>query len=362
MIRTQTATGDPAWLATDYAEVKQLLTDDRLGRSHPEPEKASRTGDSALFGGPMGNFETEQADHARMRALLQPHFSAKHMRALRPRVHDLASSLIDDLRSPADLQASLATPLPILVICELLGVPYEDRDQFRAWSVAAGTFTDRDASAQGLAALYGYGLSLVAKKRADPGDDVISRLCETESDEAAAQLSMALLFAGHETTVVRIGMALMLLLREPDRWKRLAADPALIPAAIEETLRWPTELQYIRHGGLPRYARTDFTVGEAQVCTGDLVLLSLSNANLDASVFPEPERFDITRDATGHLTFGHGIRYCLGAPLARIELQETLGQLIPRFPDMRLAVPADELRYRTETLTGGLIELPVTWE
>ncbi|MEV4312119.1 cytochrome P450 [Actinocrispum sp. NPDC049592] len=362
MIRTHTATGDPAWMATEYAEVRRLLSDERLGRSHPEPEKAGRTGDSALFGGPMGNFETEQADHARMRALLQPHFSAKHMRALRPRIQSMAAELIDDLRSPADLQAAVATPLPIMVICELLGVPYEDRDQFRAWSEAAGTFTDRDASAQGLAALYGYGLSLVAKKRVTPGDDVISRLCETETDEAAAQLSMALLFAGHETTVVRIGMALMMLLAEPGEWQRLAADPSLIPAAIEETLRWPTELQYVSHGGLPRYARTDFTVGDAQVRTGDLVLLNLSGANQDPSVFPDPKRFDTTRDATGHLTFGHGIRYCLGAPLARIELQEVLGQLIPRHPGMRLAVPVEQLRYRTETLTGGLIELPVTWE
>jgi pentalenolactone synthase len=361
MIRTHTPTGDPAWLVTDYARVRDLLADERLGRSHPVPENASRVGESAIFGGPMGNFETELTDHARMRALLQPHFSPKYMRTLRPRVATMTTELLDQLESPADLHAGLALPLPIMVICELLGVPYEDREQFRAWSEAAGNFVDGAKSTEGLAALYAYGLDLIARKRVEPGDDVLSRLAAADevTDADAAQLAMGLLFAGHETTVVQIGMGALNLLTRPEQWRALLADPVLIPGAVEEILRWPGN--NVGLGGMVRYARTDFEVDGIAVQTGDLLLLSISKANLDASTFPEPEQFDITRPTNAHVTFGYGIRYCLGAPLARIELTEVLTQLIPRFPDMRLAVPESSLTYRTDVLTGGLIALPVTW-
>jgi cytochrome P450 len=361
MIRTHTPNGAPAWLVTEHAEVRRLLSDDRLGRSHPKPETAARTGESALFGGPLGNFDTEQADHARMRSLLQPHFSPKHMRALRPRVHALTTELLDKLDHTADLHAELALPLPILVICELLGVPYEERDQFRAWSEAAANTRDRALSQQGLGSLFGYGMQLVARKRKDPGDDVISRLCATEgiTDEEAASLSMALLFAGHETTVVQIGMGALLLLTHPEQWKALVNDPSLVPNAVEEMLRAPVKDPGT--GGIPRYARVDMEIGDATVRAGDLVLLNVTAANQDPAVFPEPGQVDVTRQAAAHLTFGHGIRYCIGAPLARIELQEVFTQLIARFPDLRLAVAPTDLTYRADVLTGGLVELPVTW-
>jgi cytochrome P450 len=152
--RVRTAVGDDAWLVTGYAQVRRLLTDDRLGRSHPAPETAARTGESALFGGPLGDFATEHADHTRMRSLLQPHFSPKHLRALRPRIDALTVELLDDLAErtpPADLHAAVALPLPILVICELLGVPYSDREQFRGWTDAAADVRDRARSEQGWA-------------------------------------------------------------------------------------------------------------------------------------------------------------------------------------------------------------------
>ncbi|MGE5288806.1 MAG: hypothetical protein ACM3ML_16730 [Micromonosporaceae bacterium] len=158
--RVRTPAGDPAWLVTGYEEVRRLLADERLGRSHPDPASAARLGESALFGGPLGNYDTEHADMARMRALMQPHFSPKRMRALRPRVEELTAYLLDRLAgqgSPADLHQALALPLPILVICELLGVPYADRGQFRAWSEAVGDVLDRGRSEQGLAALFSYG-------------------------------------------------------------------------------------------------------------------------------------------------------------------------------------------------------------
>lgn len=260
---------------------------------------------------------------------------------------------------PGDLTQALAVPLPVLVICELLGVPYQDRDQFRAWSRAAGDVHDQARSEHGLAALFGYGQQLVARKRADPGDDVISRLCATDgvSDDEIAMQSMFLLFAGHETTVVAIGMGALVLLADPPRWQALHDDPGLIPAAIEEMLRAAGK----GGGGIPRYARTGLEIGGARIGAGDLVLLDNGAANHDESVFPGPDRFDLTRPPVPHLTFGHGARYCLGAPLARIELQAVFSRLILRFPGMRLAVPADQLTLNRDRLTGGLAQLPVAW-
>ena len=364
--RVRTAVGDEAWLITGHAQVRRLLDDDRLGRAHPAPETAARTGESALFGGPLGSFATEHTDHARMRSLLQPHFSPKRMRALRPRVEALTVRLLDEMGAhepPADLHAAVAAPLPILVICELLGVPYEDRDQFRAWTNDAANIRDRARSQQGLGELFAYGQKLVARKRTDPGDDVISRLCATDgvsdglSDTEAAGMSMALLFAGHETTVVQIGLGALALLTNPEQWQNLVNDPALVPNAVEEMLRAPGK----GGGGIPRYARTDLEVDGVTIRAGELVLLDNGAANHDPAVFADPDRVDITRSAAAHLTFGHGARYCIGAPLARIELQVVFTQLAARFPTLRLAVPMAELAMRHDVLTGGLAALPVQW-
>jgi cytochrome P450 len=360
--RVRTATGHEAWLVTGYDQVRRFLDDDRFGRSHPDPARAARTGESALFGGPLGEFETEHADHARMRALLQPHFSPKRMRALRPRVEHVAAGLVDALAEqgpPADLNQAVALPLPIAVISELLGVPHEDRARFRAWTQAAADVGDRSRSEQGLAELFGYGQQLVARKRHEPGDDVISRLCATSgvSDVEAAGSAMALLFAGHETTVVAIGVGAVRLLTEPGQWRQLRADPVRLGAAVEEVLR----TQGSGGGGIPRYARTDVMIAGITVRAGELVLFDIGAANHDEHAFPDPDRFDPARGAAGHLTFGHGSRYCIGAPLARIELQVVFAQLVSRFPGMRLAVGVDELRFRADVLTGGLLELPVTW-
>jgi pentalenolactone synthase len=362
--RVRTPVGDEAWLVTEYAQVRRLLDDERLGRSHREPETAARTGESALFGGPLGDFDTEVTDHARLRALLQPHFSPRHLRSLEPRVEALTAGLLGDLAEqgpPADLHARLALPLPILVICELLGVPYADRDQFRAWAEDAGNVRDHARSERGLAALFDYGRGLVERKRAQPGDDVMTRLCATDgvSDEEAATMSMSLLFAGHETTVVQIGLGAMLLLTNRDQWRALVDDPALIPHAVEELLRATASGGGV--GGVPRYARTDFDIDGVAIRAGDLVLLDIAAANHDPSAFADPQRVDVARQHAAHLTFGHGAHYCIGAPLARVELKTVFGQLIPRFPSMRLTVDPATLDTRRDVLTGGLVELPVTW-
>jgi cytochrome P450 len=359
--RVRTPVGDQAWLVTGYEEVRSLLTDERLGRSHPDPGNAARLGESVMLGGPMGNYDTEQADHARRRSLLQPHFSPKRMRELRPRVDELATLLLDDLARPgppADLHQALALPLPIQVICELLGVPYADRDQFRAWSEAVGDVRDRARSEYGLRELLSYSRQLAVRKREQPGDDVISRLCaDGLGDDEVATLSTNLLFAGHETTVVAIDMGVLCLLANPAQRRALADDPDLVTTAVEEILRAPGR----SGGGIPRYARTSLQIGEVTVHAGDLVLLDNRAANHDPAVFPSPGHFDITRDGPGHLAFGHGAHYCIGAPLARIELQAVFSQLPARFPAMRLTVPAGQLPRRSGALTGGLTTLPVEW-
>ncbi|MFE3781947.1 cytochrome P450 [Amycolatopsis sp. NPDC059090] len=361
--RVRTAVGDEGWFVTGHEEVRRLLCDPRLGRAHPDPGNAARTGESVLFGRPLGNYDTEHADHARMRGLLQPHFAPKLMRALTPRVEALAKELLDQLardQAPADLHQALALPLPILVICELLGVPYGDRERFRAWTQAAANVRDGALSMQGIGELYEYGRHLVARKRSQPAEDVISRLCATDGvpDDEIAKLSMVLLFSGYETTVVMIGMGALLLLAHPDQWQALAADDRLIAAAVEEILRTADKGGV---GGIPRYAKADLRIGGVTVRMGELVVLSTGAANHDATVFPNPDEFDITRPVAAQLAFGHGGHYCIGAPLARIELHALFSQLVPAFPAMRLAVPVEELKVRTAVLTGGLIELPVTW-
>ncbi|WP_225878952.1 cytochrome P450 [Spongiactinospora rosea] len=324
----------------------------------PVPESRS------LFGGPLGGFDTEQADHRRRRSLLQPLFSPKRMRALRGRVETLTTQLLDELEKagpPADLHAALALPLPIAVICELLGVPYEDREQFRGWTRDAADITDRTRSAQGLGALFSYGQQLVARKRAagDADGDVISRLAATDgvSDDEAAVMGMFLLFAGHETTVTAIGKGVLWLLATPGQWQALVADASRIDAVVEEILRASS----LGGGGIPRYAREDLDIVGVHVRAGELVLLDTGAANHDADVFADPDRFDVDRPAVPYLSFGHGARYCVGAPLARIELQVVFSQLAARFPTLELGCAVEELTFDTRTLTGGLTALPVTW-
>jgi pentalenolactone synthase len=357
--RVRTPVGDPAWLVTGHAEVLRLYDDDRLGVAHPQPDSAARMYDSAGSAGPLPNFGTERADHARKRALLQPQFTPKRLRALRPRVNALTAGLLDGLAahgSPADLRAAVALPLPALVICELLGVPPEEREGFCAWILDASN--TRDDSGRALDQLSGYTRRLVTRKRREPGDDVISRLCATAgvSDDEVTRLATGLLWAGHGAPVPHIGFGVLLLLANPEQWRALVRDPALASNAVEETLRAGSSTDLF-----PRYARTDLEIGGVTIKAGDLVLMSIGAANRDPAVFADPDRVDITRRALGHLTFGHGGRYCIGAPLARIELHAVLSQLASRFPTMRLAVGVEELPLRDRMLFGGLAELPVRW-
>jgi cytochrome P450 len=371
--RVTTPAGDPAWLVTRYHDVKQLLTDPRLGRSHPDPEHAPRYANSAIFGGPIGSPDTEQAEHAQMRALLTRSFSARRMELLRPRVQELVDGLLDELLRgdpPADFHAAVSFPLPVLVICELLGVPFEDHQQFRRWSDDAADMTDANRSRAGLGQLFGYMLELLNRKRPAPGEDVISDLLSVQAmnpgltDQRIAQLSAGLLFAGHETTVAAIDRGIVLLASNQSAHQALQSEPGLIARAVEEILRYPDPVQPADTdvpGGLPRYANADIELDGVTIKAGELVLLGLQAANSDASAFQHPDEFDIQREDNPHLTFGHGSRYCIGAPLARIELQTVLTTVVQRVPTLRLAVPLQALRPKSHLLTGGLAELPVTW-
>jgi pentalenolactone synthase len=364
--RVRTPAGDPAWLVTRYADVKELFADRRLGRGHPDPERAPRFTNSVILGTPMGRPETQAAQHARMRRALTPSFMAKRMNGLRAGIQAIVDGALDEIEAlprPVDLHAELAVPVPILVICELLGVPYEDRERFRAWSDQAVSMGDRERSRAGMAALHEYMGGLLARKRERRAQDVLSDLIAAgEADPEFTEQEMisiaaGLLFAGHETTILRMEFGILLLLANPVQRQALQEDPSLARTAVEEVLRMAVPGLDL----IPRYALTDVEADGATIRSGDLVLLSRAAANRDPAAFADPERFDVRRQENQHVSFGHGHHFCLGAALARVELQTVLGTLFHRLPTLRLAVPLEELRRRDDALTGGLRALPVTW-
>lgn len=370
--RTTTPAGDPAWLVSDYATVKRLLADPRLGRSHADPDHASRYSESVIIGRPEPSSPTEAAEHARMRRLLSPWFSARRLALLRPRVQQLVDELLDELAvgaAPANFHEVVSFPLPALVICELLGVPFADREDFRCWSDEAADMTDQTRSLRGRGALWEYISGLVTAKLDDPADDVLSTLIAAHRADPdgfgldqVAKLGAGLLFAGHETTVAAIDAGVVLLATHPEQRDALRRDPDLVPTAAEEILRahlMPSSTD--GEDGLPRWTNADLDVDGVTIPAGDLVLLGLHQANHDARLVGDRPGFDIARLPDPHLSFGHGPHFCVGAPLARLELQVLLATLVHRFPALALAVPVEQLQPRTDLLTGGLAALPVTW-
>ncbi|MFF7791561.1 cytochrome P450 [Streptomyces sp. NPDC007991] len=366
-----TPAGDPAWLVTRFEEVRDLLGDKRFGRSHPEPDRASRLTTAAVLDGPTGNHDTEEADHTRMRRLLTPAFSAKRMRMLSDHIQHLVDTCVEQLVTEhaaapdrvVDLHAGLAFPLPVAVICRLLGVPESDRELFASLSERMSNYAIGDEAHRARDEFNAYMTKLAETKRAQPGEDVISDLVRAQSTDAdydyadMIQLCVGLLFAGHETTVNRIGLGVLFLLTRPGPWRALTADPdGRVNATVEEIMRLgaPGDL------GLLRYAHTDVDVAGVTIRRGDAVVLSVNSANRDASVYTDAETFDPDRPERTHLGFGHGVHFCIGASLARVELRIVFATLARRLPGLRLAKELDELEVRT-TLTGGVTELPVTW-
>ncbi|GAA5094019.1 cytochrome P450 [Nocardia iowensis] len=364
--QVRTAVGNPAWLVTRHAEVKRLFLDDRLGRSHPDPDNAPRVGAAPLLG-PTQDYATEPTDHAKLRALFTPFFSARRMRAIRPRVTehvDRALAAMAAATRPADLRQALSVPIPSAVLCELLGIPTGQRARFQAAVDTIMGFDGRQAADAGLAELISLTRELIGGKRADPRDDVLSSLCAPEhelSDDDIAHLAAFLLTAGLASTSSEIDVGVVLLLSRPGQWQVLRNNPDLVPSAVEEILRVA-----ISAGGgdapmLPRYARADIELGDVTIRAGELVLLDITAANIDPRAFTEPDHFDLTRAPNHHLAFGHGPWHCLGAPLARMQLQVVFAGLVTRFPTLRLAVPVSRIPVTASVLDRGIAELPVTW-
>ena len=360
-----TPAGDEAWLATSHDHVKALFAEERLGRSHPDPDSAARVSTGSAAGGPMGSYAAEMEEHARLRRLLAPAFSARRMATLRTRVQDLVDDLLDRMAAlspPVDLRDVFSFPLPVLATCELFGMPVADRDQLLAWTRLAATLFDTDeadcaAGGEALAEIVSYTQELVEAKRTTPGDDVISDLVAADVDASEIVGLAAVLFAGHEITVARIDFGVLLLLTNADQLHAVTADPSLLSGAVEEILRMSAPVSY----GLPRYAHTDIDIDGVTIRAGDAVLLAGAVANRDPQAFPDAERFDVTRRPNPHLSFGHGRSFCLGAGLARVELEVAFGTLFRRFPTLALAAPLDDLQLRITHPAGGVVRLPVTW-
>jgi cytochrome P450 len=357
-------TGATGWLVTRYDDVRQALTNPRLSKGG----MLSPVGYRGVLPEPVQNalaqhvLTRDPPDHTRLRRLVSAGFTARRTEALRPRVQQITDELLDgvDGRDRVDLIDALAFPLPMQVICELIGVPAADRNSFRHWSniAVSGNVANADVPAA-FVALLGYVRELIAAKRADPGDDLLSALIAVSDegdkltgDELTSTVFL-LLIAGHETTVNLIGNGTYLLLTQREQWDRLLAEPELLPGAVEEFLRYESPVQVTTH----RMATAGVELGGRVIPAGATVVVSLRSANRDEARFADPDRLDITRRDSTHLAFGHGIHYCLGAPLARLEGQVAIGSLLRRYPKMRLA---DEgAAWRPGILMHGLSALPV---
>lgn len=358
------ASGEPAWLVTRYAEARSVLTDPRFRVALPGvpvSDGNGSEGNDSLFQDPPG--------HTRLRRLVSAAFTPRRIADLRPRVEQIAEELIDQMLArggPVDVLEALALPLPITVIGELLGVPADQRNQFRAGANALLSLTtpetgDPGAGWQQLCAQVG---ELIAAKRAHSGQDLLSALIAVRdsqtdqlSDAELVMMAITLITAGYVTTSLAAGVGIILL-TGGDHLTRLHDQPDLAATAVEEVLRFQAAA-----GDVARIAGEDLELSGVGLRAGDKVVVSLTSANRDEQRFVDPDRFDITRADNPHVTFGHGIHHCLGASLARVELQVILTRLAARLPDLALAVQPDELAWQRSELFGDQWPeaLPVSW-
>ncbi|WP_414168864.1 cytochrome P450 family protein [Streptoverticillium reticulum] len=375
--RTTLPSGVEAWLVTRYADARQALADQRLSKNpvHHSERSAHGKGKTGIPGERSANLMThllniDPPDHTRLRRLVSKAFTPRRVAEFAPRVQELTDRLIDGFagQGEADLIHEFAFPLPIYAICDMLGVPPEDQDDFRDW---AGMMIrhgggPRGGVARSVKKMRGYLAELIHRKRNDPGEDLISGLIRASdhgehlTENEAAAMAFILLFAGFETTVNLIGNGTYALLRNPDQRERLQnalaeGDGSLLATGVEELLRYdgPVEL------ATWRFATESLTLGGQRIAEGDPVLVVLAAADRDPARFADPDTLDLARRDNQHLGYGHGIHYCLGAPLARLEGQTALATLLRRLPDLRLAADPDDLRWRGGLIMRGLRTLPV---
>lgn len=361
--KVRTPAGDEAWLVTRHEEVKQLLKDERINRSHPDPPSAPRYVDTPFFNLLITDSDPAEATrlHREMRSLLTPSFSARRLARLRPKVVELAEEMVQalvDKGPPVDLHAEFSQPFALQVLYELIGVPPEDRMHIVRMLGRMAVLGDPAAAEEGAAELFGYISELVGRKRGDPGEDVISRLCEAGlDDERIGTLSAGVLFAGLDSVISHIDVGVLVLAGNPDKRDAAMRDAGTMAIAVEEVLRAAKAGSSM----LPRWAAEDVEIGGVTIRTGELVLLDFTLSNFDERAFDDPERFDVGRVPNPHLTFGHGVWHCIGAPLARVELQTAFSTLFGRIPNLQVAVAPEDLKLESGQLSGGVLELPITW-
>lgn len=364
--RVRIPEGAEAWLVLGYEAGRALLADQRLSkhwsRASPTLGVSKVSAGSSMLG-------SDAPDHTRLRKLVAREFTPRRMEQLAPRIQEMTDELLDAmLAAPdrtADLVEALSFPLPMAVICELLGVPFQDREDFRTWSGQAVSSIDPSVRASSTQAMTSYIAGLLAGKREKPADDLLSALIHTAdedgdrlSGEELIGMAWLLLVAGHETTVNLITNGVHSLLANPGQLAALRADFSLIDNAVEEILRFEGPVETPTY----RFTTEPIEVGGTVIPGGgELVLVAMSDANRDPGRYPGGDRFDITRDARGHIAFGHGIHYCLGAPLARIEARTAIRSLLERCPDLRPAADPATLTWRAGMLMRGPLSLPVAW-
>lgn len=359
-------TGVPVWLITGYAEAREAMghPDIIKGRGgdgpHRDsvPDELAAAMDHHLLG-------ADPPDHTRLRRLVSAAFTRRRIDALEPRIQLITNRLLDDMAvaGPVDLLAVLGYPLPLTVISELLGVPEDRQGDFREWTKVAinGSVYPAETFVGAATSLVTYIRELIAEKRAEPGDDLISGLVAVReggdqlAENELTSMAFLLLVAGYETTAHLICGAMQTLLANPDQLDLLRTEPDRLPAAIEELLRFNSPAQV----SVPYLTAAPVRIGDVTIPAGEVVLPALLAANRDPRRFADPSELDITRSPVPHLAFGHGIHHCLGAPLARLEARIALGTLIRRFPKLRLTVPPEELTVQAGFLINGLTALPV---
>ena len=367
LARVRLPDGQPAWLVLRYDDVKQVYSDRRFSREAATRPGAPSVSPSAAMPGML--IGLDPPEHTRIRRLVSRAFSARTIDHKRPRIQQIVDELLAGLRdhgAPADLVSLFSYPLPLKVITEILGVPYADRDQFR--DVVAVVMASSAYPAERIRAaideLVGYLTQLIERKRAEPDDSLLSALVAARdgsdrlSEEELLHNAQLILVAGHDTTANFLSNSLVTLFRHPDQLALLRQRPDLVPNAVEVLLR---QVQ-LATAGLVRIATEDVELSGVLVRAGEAVVPSGHAANSDPEAFPDIGRLDVTcTDTVPHLAFGYGPHHCVGAALARLELQTALRTLLTRMPTLRLAVPADQLRWRPGMLMRTLEELPVTW-
>ncbi|MDX3228400.1 cytochrome P450 [Streptomyces sp. ME19-01-6] len=355
--------GIKGWLVTGYDETKAVLGR-TSGFSSDFTNLSEKNIGIAAQQNPGGLGFSDPPTHTRLRRLLTPEFTMRRLSRLTPRIHSIVEERLDEMAAsdgPVDLVQAFALPIPSLVICELLGVPYEDRDAFQQLSMARfDLFSGADASFGAISDSLSYLLEVVKKQRESPGDGLLGMLVKEHGDEIDDQelagLADGVLTGGFETTASMLALGTLVLLRDRERFAEIRDNDDVVDPFVEELLRYLTVVQV----AFPRFAKEDMEIAGTKISSGDLVLCSLSGANRDEKLGPDMERFDPHRQTSSHLAFGHGIHRCIGAELAKMELRAAYPALVRRFPEMRLAVAPEKLAFRKLSIVYGVEALPVT--